>query len=274
MNQSRKRYGFLLVMVLVLIATASTMLATMASRSLRMISVADAAENAMQTRWARHSLASLGLSGESVAAKPQNVRLCGNRWRILAADESAKVSLVHLAERYTEPIYQKVAGDLITTGDISASMRLVPPNNTNSRRWQDWLPEPVDADGETRSLDGSGIQTLIRRTSAITLWGDGKINIYTAQPQTLEILWQQIFGQRVPKELEVIRSLPGTATISAISGQLELSDGQFGLLTQWFTTETTCRSVWIWQPGSTLVRPIAYVQWDSGISLVTRGYEY
>ena len=149
------RPGYLLITVLVMIAVASLMLSRVAGMSMRVASIAVAEEREMRNRWAITSLRRYALdtaptllrsatvSGNGRAterAQPvfwRDIPMAGHTWRILVADESAKVNVQKLMSRYDDQTVTGLVNELILGGlNVRANREL---GKQTGRHWDQWL---------------------------------------------------------------------------------------------------------------------------------------
>ena len=125
----------MLVTVVVMIAVAALVLAKMASTSMRVATTAIEEERELRNRWAISSLRRFTLDGAdnllSLSASNPNttdsnptalwkdIQLAETQWRVVLADESAKVNISRLARRRNEQALRKVMEELITGETLS-----------------------------------------------------------------------------------------------------------------------------------------------------------
>lgn len=281
------REGYLLVTVVVLIAVASLMLSRMALVSMRVATVAVEEERDLRNRWAVTSLRRFSLDrarrlldsqadSESDAGGTQpsppflwrDAELGGQRWRLVIADESAKLNIRQFADTFGSDTAQRALEKLL---EDDAKLRVAAPrspgDSTQSRRWEHWL------EGDSKSPILSARQFSVA-TQRVTLWGEGKLNVRRCSRETVDTFWQEVFGRSAPAQLHELRRLSPPPSASQLIQSLALRESQAELANQWLTTESDCFSVWIFCDSNDRVASSFYVDWGTGGGMGHRGYEY
>ena len=280
--QRRKRKGYLLVTVVVMIAVAALVLAKMASTSMQVAKTAIEEERELRDRWAISSLRRFTLDGAdsllsqssilgSESANPttlwKDIQLAEKQWRVVLADESAKVNVGRLARKRDEQALRKLLTEL-----ISGETRTTPVADlakVGSRaRWDTWIDT-----GESDSWRSP--RALATATQNMTLWGNGRLNVSQSNRETIDSLWNALFGRDTPELLHELRQQrPPMRTRNLISA-LALRESQSTIASQWLTTESHCYSVWVFCQTDRRVRPSLYVEWGGDTAATEhRGYEY
>ena len=278
-----RREGYLLLTVVVMIAVASLMLARLANTSLRVASVAVEEERDLRSRWAVTSLRRFALdAAPSLLAGPprdhshgeraepvfwRDVQLAGLRWRVIVSDESAKLSLPHLAARYDTEIVKRRMDDLLG-GRVRPKPDFSGREQYDLTRWEHWIEN--GAFGHSVSA-----REVAVATQRLTLWGDGRLNVCRSEEQTVDILWRQLFARAAPRRLHKVRLQTPPPTTDELIAKLGLRESQAAMARKWITTESDCRSVWLFCHSDRRVSSTFFVEWGvSDASREHRGYEY
>lgn len=281
----RGRRGYLLLTVLVLIAMSMLIMGRMASTSMRVAATATAQERDLRNRWAvttmrrycmrnaqslvNRSARRLGSDDSAGTATAwRDLDLAGQRWRVIVADENGKIHLPHaigaLGVEQTRGLAEQILG-----GGEDAVLRspLQPAYGTSSQRWDQWLDASGTQDRPARALASA--------TRNLTLWGNGELNLATADRISVQSLWKILFGRQPPAEFEALRQQRPTPPLSQFFGAAGLRDSQIAVAEEWFGTESQCHSIWIFCQTDRRVSPTLFVQWGAeGSATEHRGYQY
>lgn len=80
----------------------------------------------------------------------------------------------------------------------------------------------------------------------MTLWSDGRLNVLTADRETLDAVWRYHFNAPVP---DYLASLHQTSTSANLQDSdlkaYGLSEKQREFVASWLTTTSTCYSLWM-----------------------------
>lgn len=286
-GHASSRQGFVLLTVVVMIAVAVLMLTRVASISMRVAAAAADEEKEMRARWAATSIrreclttapALVGSASPtnqpsesrfSPASAWRDVQIGGNTYRVIVADESSKISLSRLAGRFEADTAQQAIDELaLSIRPLKANENLTAASQQASQRWEHWL-----ASNSSNALNSA--RTIAAATQRLTLWGDGKLNILSADPESTEFLWRELFGRSPPSSLENLRRQSPPPRPSQLISSLGLRESQANLAADWFTSESTCYSVWIFCESDRRVAPSLFVEWGRrGAAKMHRGYEY
>lgn len=274
-----RRRGFVLLMVVVLIAIAAMILARLASTSLRVASVAVEEEREMRERWAVTSLRRYSFeTAPRLFAGPsdpdsdegaravfwQDVRLAGETWKIVVAEESAKLNLAMFRGQIGSDDWSTDVELLLETDSVRLKSSIESPR----LRWGDWL----ESAGSSRSPSAEAVATATQR---ITLWGDGRLNVMQCDDETLGIVWRRQFGHAPPAVLHQMRSQQPRPTTQQMMAALDLRDSQRDKANNWITAESRCYSTWVFCRTSHRVPASLFVEWgQSGAAKEHRGYQY
>lgn len=185
LNLSAKR-GFVLVLTLAMILIAVMITGRTANRSLSRTMQSIEAESELQRRWEHLSLqrALLSRADQLFLARSElnqvpavwydgRFMLSGHNYRVRLSDESAKVNLNQLRRVLKPEHFRSVLASL-------------PVRATRSEH------EPIESWGQ---LFGS-VPTLqlIENTTALTCWGDGRLNIERASDESILRLLEPVVG--------------------------------------------------------------------------------
>lgn len=284
-----QRRGFLLILVVVMIAICVMIMSRIASSSLRQAALANEEEREMRNRWASISLGRFGMQhavripvqpyGHSKHEAPQStllkVHLANKNWRLHVANEAGKVPVARLAARYDETVCNQIVDSLIAHSKYPVDIelrfpqrgaRIADPNHpistAASYRWEHWLHR------------WESTETVVHATEKLTLWGNGKINLRQASPETVDVMWRQLFGRSAPRNLALVLNHPDSSNIEQVISAIALRESQAQTARDWFTLRGECYSSWVFCEDDRRFRTSLFVQWGSSEQREGRRYEY
>ena len=285
-----RRQGYLLLTVVVMIAVAALILARVATTSMRVATTAVNEEQDLRQRWAQTSLRRFSLDSatrllagkrlsqvdsqalssgtENESVMWANVKLAGKQWRVIVADESAKLNLIHSSRELNDEVLNDLAQNLLpTNARVSLTNDLNELGGQRAARWEHWFESTNQARQSPR--------VLAHATQQVTLWGQGRLNVCQSDASTVDALWRALFGNDAPNELHSMRKEYPPPTTGKVIRALALRESQASLARQWLTTTSDCYSVWIFCQSDRRVPASLYVEWGAGgVATEHRGYEY
>ncbi|MEO1527308.1 MAG: hypothetical protein AAFX06_17910 [Planctomycetota bacterium] len=282
-RRAQTRRGFLLLTVLMMIAVASLILARVANSSMRVATTAMTEEREMRQRWASYSMRRFALSeapgllqdvdsSDVPSTLWRDIRLAGEDYRVIVSDESAKLNVLRVAGE--NDLAQAIESlKRLSTGAIG-----IRPNGSQAAshrpmtRWDDWFD--VDSYTAAQSNRGHVARELATSTQRVTLWGNGRLNVSRCDGETIDLLWNRLFGRPAPSALHQARGQSPPMPWVALSGQLGLRESQIEKATSWIQTDSDCWSVWVFCESDRRVPPTFYVEWGRGGNQTSRGYVY
>jgi len=261
----RRRHGFVLVMTLVLIATAGVMLVGMARQSLLLAMEAVDAQDALQRRWAIISAETVVLqeaphlfgaserklieSGADIEIFPRSLSasftLGGEMFELILSDEDAKLNLNTYYRRREK---QRTAVMIREMAGIESQLKVhLRPYRVGQNEPQ--LPA-FDSWGqvfslEDRQIEGAVGQRLILATEQLTCWGAGQLNIRRATDKSIEELCRIVVTGSVTQRLLEARREDPALSLHAMLPQLELRDRELRALEELLSDQSTCYSLWM-----------------------------
>jgi hypothetical protein len=184
--KSRSKRGFVLVLTLAMILFAVMITGRTANRSLSRTLQSIEAESELQRRWEQLSLQRTLLNRAdrifAAQSKPGQLPaiwhdghfiLSGRSYRVRLSDESAKVNLNQLQRVLKPEQFRSVLASL--------------PRGASHPEH-----EPIESWG---LLFGSiPTSQLMQDTTAITCWGDGRLNIHRASDDSIRLLLEPVVG--------------------------------------------------------------------------------
>ncbi|WP_339911641.1 hypothetical protein [Symmachiella dynata] len=264
-RRSRRRSGFVLVMVLVLIALAGISLAGLARRSLQLAQHAAEEQERLQRRWGTISCQQMFLDRaeellekQAATVKPEEltwplpgtlsgtVELGGLQFEFYISDEDAKANLNMIYRRSPEQV-RRVVGILAGgagSGDVMTNVRL-PNAKLLSREMSplgSWgqVFEPV---GVTEP--GRIPQSIRKATRRMTCWGSGKLNIRRADATTVRTVCTSTVSQEAVGQLLALRAEPGQTGLSALTSRMTINNKDRSALRRLIIDESRCHAAWI-----------------------------
>jgi len=285
MIASRQQSGFVLVLILVLIALCGVIMAASARRSAHNAMQASASMRELQFRWGAASCQAVLLgeaermfdealkSGLPLCSEATGEVVLGNMtFNVTVSDESAKANINRLAQQYANnnagllaaiDKLQDGGGDLLsvelreTQSAVETDMAGLPMLLTSF--------DQVFATRNVSELAGS----MARRR--MTCWGDGRINIRRAE---LPVMAQVLAGQLTGTQLQVIdrlrRSKEAFSVIDALAA-VQLTTAQREAIGKLVTDTSNCHGLWISaEDGARTRRRLYVIQADQGPQLPQR----
>ncbi|MCG8649368.1 MAG: hypothetical protein MI861_06025, partial [Pirellulales bacterium] len=210
-----------------------------------------------------------GTHGAGNAVVWAEVRLAEQTWRVIIADESAKLNLLRSSNQFGEESTKKLVRSL---GPQSSVVKFVAAGAEGGKqdrlRWEHWF----EAGAVNRS---ESARRFADATQQLTLWGNGQLNVCRCDANAIDALWQNLFGRTAPPRLHQIRQQQPSPTTQQLIRSLGLRESQEEKASQWLTTTSTCHSVWIFCQTNRRVPSSLFVEWGmSGATREHRGYEY
>lgn len=252
-NRSRHpRSGVILVLVLLMLTLCACIASQVASRTIRLTGQAADSQRELQSRWAIISIRRSILNDAStllidkttdpttaklMAHREDNIILGGNRYQLILQDESAKAPIARMLQNKNQqevkPILRRfLQGRTILKSDIPAK----------PTQWS----EIVDLTS-SKSTSNS-FANLLEATQRMTLWSDGRLNIMTADRETLDAVWRYQFNAAAPESIaNVGNSDTVKSNLDTSFKALGLTARQSEFATAWLTTTSSSYSLWISQ---------------------------
>ena len=275
-SRTRRKSGFVLVLVVILLAIACLVMTQVAMRSLGKVRRTIDMEDQLRQRWSIISLrrSALGQAANlldqvqpapdaieagaaPVRSLESRVRFNEEQWLVRIEDESSKLPLLAAARDFPKQSFEQRVkrvfgvGSMVDYFDVAAQGR--------TAGWRPWQPE------HGLSHD------LLNRTDEVTLWGNGRMNVLRAKEATIADAWRGLFGVLPPKELaEAYRQWP-TPSWAEIAKDLDLNKTQLGQVNRWFSTSSRCFSAEINALDSDSGKSYLFVSEGSTQNF---GYEY
>jgi hypothetical protein len=260
MKHYRRQYGFVLVLVLMVLAVCASTMAIAARRSGARAIAASEALQSLQVRWGTESCRKTCMPMAErmlrLAVRPgeeppvvvrHSLRLGSMQFNILASDEQAKADVNALARR------QKMAGvenllRTVQTGNRFILVRLRPsalaPNVIGSVPMQfSSYDQLYDVDHPSILADPNGeLPPAVRR---VTCWSGGRLNLARAESIVIEQALAGLLTYTQVSRLEILRKARPQASLETMLKEMELTKEQEAALAPWVTTTSTCHSLWV-----------------------------
>jgi type II secretory pathway component PulK len=253
-RQPRRR-GYVLLLVLFVIALATVAMASVCRMSLEKGLQADRAQSDLQRRWAVVTCRSVVLpkvqalldrAPDTAADVRRTLHLGRQSFTVIIADEQAKanVNLLYAQGKLAgaERAVRAVISD--NRGDTPVTLRPLA------------RPAVADDDDEPPQLFESFEQVFGRvlperlvgspsPTSALTCWGDGTLNLHRASPQAVRaVLGTHLPAAEIAHLLE-LRAKNPTLDSGDLLDLMGLSDQRREAVEELLTDQSACRSLWI-----------------------------
>lgn len=254
MRRAAKHRGFVLVLVLVLLAIAGVLLAKAARRSAQSALTAGQQVQELSQRWGRLSAQRFALShAESLLVHPADpampwrmelpLELNGQSLRLIVSDEQAKANANTLWRSGGAAAVQKALRDLQAGAAAFLPAQLRPTNSTD-------LASPPFASfdqlwhtpGPSQLVGQPGQVALADR---LTFWGDGKINIRRAPAEVLRAALAEALTEEQVVKLVTLRHDTPNLTVDKLVKALAMTQDQARKVRPALTDRSRCHSVWI-----------------------------
>jgi hypothetical protein len=238
--------GFVLLMVLVLLALAAAALAGVCRASMQNALASSEDADELQRRWGILSCETAllphaemllqqaeALRRRPVASLDLNFNLGGQDFLVHLADEQAKVNLNF--------IYQ-TRGRASVESEARAGIRGVRGQARVNLRPGDGSPPLVSLGQIFDASPGD----VLAATANLTCWGDGRLNWRRASPAALAGQCQQPLGVGAVGRLIALQSVNPAPGLGDLVNDPSLAQGlQGALLTTLLTGQSTCHSIWV-----------------------------
>lgn len=263
-DRRARRRGFVLAMVVVLIAIVGISMAGMARRSLELAEQAATAQENLQRRWGVLSCRRvlLGRAEELLAKQAELNRseeagwplpgtISGEfvlgrlRFVVFLADEDAKVNLNAVYRRGRGGIsrVRKAVYEMSGPGALFPQIQVPSHGGSRSEQapFQSWgqifdLGSPSAADGPRR---------LREATREITCWGGGQLNLVRASDEAVRSVVGTEITNDVVRKLLALRREPGVEKLEDLLRGLALRQSDLTKLRQLVSDQSQCHSLWV-----------------------------
>lgn len=260
----RSDRGFVLIMVLVILALAASILVSIASRSLEQALVAIDQQESLQRRWGALSCRRVVL-GEAAAILEQLNRqdadseqhsrepinnlsmavvLGGIRFNLLLADEDAKLNVNALYTHFEENRRQvRRALRNVIGGNVQVVVHLRPAADDEASR-------PFDSWGQVFALEQLSHNGLVPDQIAhasrhLTLWGQGPLNVRRASAGVIDELCRIARRREAARLLIELRDEDSGMQLDSVLSELKLRRSEQETFSSLLAENSETFSLWI-----------------------------
>ena len=235
-----------------MLTLCASIAAQVASRTIRLSGQAADSQRELQSRWAVVSIRRSILnearslltattteppSSKAISNRETVLVLGGNRYQIILQDESAKAPISRMLQAKNQQQVKPILRQLLQGRAILQSN--IPPRPSQWREIVD-LPNP---DSSIRSFEN-----LFAVTQNMSLWSEGRLNVMTAEKETIDALWQFQFNSPAPESITNLHQTePAIELTTANAQSLGLNVSQSEFAANWLTTTSSSYSLWIVQ---------------------------
>lgn len=255
----RIQRGFVLVLVLMVLAISASVLAIAARRSGGRALAAGRALADLQLRWGSQSCRRTCLPQAErllrqarspdkapVATVRRTIKLGGIEFDLIVADEQAKADVNAVAHR------QKMAGvetllRALQTGRRVLPVRLrpaPPPAHVIAA-----VPVQLASYDQLYSIEHPSVLIeageVAPAIQRVTCWAGGKLNLSRAEPIVIEQALAGLLTRTQVARLEALRRAKPGAPLEQMVREMELTREQAQALAPWVTATSTCHSLWV-----------------------------
>jgi hypothetical protein len=194
----RKKRGIILVLVLLLLALCGSVASQIAAQVIRLSGQAALAQQELQQRWAIVSIRrSLFKNAPDILEQSTTANLSillgSDRYSVLLQDESSKLPLRHLLRTGPQERIKNLIRNLGNGGEPLKTL------STDASQLAQIFEQPSSMNPLDRFSEWN------RYAEKLTLWSDGRLNILSCSPETLDALWKFRFGRAAPKQIHTVR---------------------------------------------------------------------
>jgi len=255
MSCQPRRRGYVLLLVLFVIALATAAMASVCRMSLERSLQADRAQTDLQRRWAvitcrsvllPKSQALLDRAPDSASDVRRTLHLGRQSFTLIFADEQAKanVNLLYAQGKLAGAERAVRAAISDNRGDTPVTLRPLPnPPVTDD---EDALPQVFESFEQVFGrVSPERLVGNLSPTGALTCWGDGTLNLHRASPQAL----RAVLGPHLPAaqiaQLLALRAKDPTLDPGDLLDLMALPDDRRESIEDLLTDQSACRSLWI-----------------------------
>lgn len=270
MTDERRRRGFVLLVVLVILAMVAVNMVTVSRRSLDMATEAAIAHESFQDRWAFRSCVTFVLTQADKVLQQKEARsgVASGRWTaslefngrpvvLSITDEQAKLHVGHGVTKYGRRDTESRARALVANMRRSPRVRLRPTTESAAVAGLGLIGS------YGQMFDGASIESIGPQlgdawgeapSDVVTCWGDGRTN-YRRAPQA--VLQAAVSHQLEPEEinalLSTIRRNPGSS-FDSVTRTAGLTRTRSMNLSAAITDRSECFALWFISGPSTYRR--------------------
>jgi type II secretory pathway component PulK len=255
MSRQPRRRGYVLLLVLFVIALATAAMASVCRMSLERSLQADRAQTNLQRRWAvitcrsvllPQSQALLDRAPDSASDVRRTLHLGRQSFTLIFADEQAKanVNLLYAQGKLAGAERAVRAAISDNRGDTPVTLRPLPnPPVTDD---EDALPQVFESFEQVFGrVSPERLTGNPSPVAALTCWGDGTLNLHRASPQAL----RAVLGPHLPAaqiaQLLALRAKDPTLDPGDLLDLMALPDDRRESIEDLLTDQSACRSLWI-----------------------------
>ena len=265
-DQWNRRHGFVLPMTLLVIALAAIVMVGVARRSMQLAADANQAHLDLQRKWGTiscqrtlldHADQWLSLPPDALptatgdAGHLRTVFSLGNcQFDVLLADENAKVNLNALQQSMTGPEIVLLTTELAQSSEplrvdlrphsFAAESIVGAEKHGTMARLHSWgqvfpmqqFSDPLDAP-----------RRIAAATVHLTCWGNGKLNVHTANEAALNALCRRFGNSSLTRQLMNQRQTG--IILEEIISKVDLASGQVNQLATYLTDQSSTYSMWL-----------------------------
>jgi hypothetical protein len=265
MARGRTRRGFVLLMVLVVLAVAGSLLGLCAHRTSRRALEVGIRERTLQRRWAVRSLEAVCLpqaeailteAGPEEGPPPASVRqtldIGGTTFDLVVADEQAKANVNQVTA------IRRTDGVRACAGALSEGRWVlqVVPRPVDVKTSEIRSPKVLYASLEqvfqnTAPEDLLGTRDRPGPAERLTCWGNGKVHFRRSPVAVLRVVLEGVLTEYQLHRLVTLRDEQPDAGLHEILAGMELDDKMREDAETRLTETSTCHSLWITARGKT-----------------------
>lgn len=258
-----ERHGFVLVMALVMIAVAGIALAGFARKSLQFVQSVAAEQDKLQHRWGMISCENVLLQQSEFLLFKKDLRLSvrepiwplssqiegqfrlgGLEYKVLLADEDAKINLNMLHHRSAQlpRIVQTQFQETANTAGLTLRMLPLRVLDLEAKlpvyhSWGQIFTPPANTDSNTSSI--------IKATYQTTCWGNRKLNLKRASDEAIRVVCKRIISNKTIDALLERRQELKSGEPRIVLAGIDMRASEKTKLHRLLSNRTNCYSLWV-----------------------------
>lgn len=284
MPTRRDNRGFVLLMVLVVLAIGGSLLAVVAHRATGLSTEAGAAARNLQRKWGFRGLQTVYLGraeeilvrhtsdlGPPPIAVRENVVLGGTEFDLVVSDEQAKANVNLVAARRDRDGLRACLSALSAgRWPLQVILRPVLEKSGVIRSVPELYASLEQVFTVSGPLELLGTDSVGGPAQRVTCWGSGKVNFRRAEAAVLQEVLTPVLDEYEVHQICLLREAMPTARLSEVLAQLELEKDTRAEAEKLLADGSSCHSLWIVVRGRTrdwhrlYVRQVGDAENDAG----------
>lgn len=264
MKTPARQHGFILLLVLMVLAIAGTILAASARRSCSLALRSSQEQEALQVRWGNISCRdSVLLVAENILQQQckqvgptsfavREVDLGGLHFRLVLGDEQAKANVNALVQARGQDSLPATLAKLQENQHVALAVDLrpsLPDANDLNRAQAYWNLEQVFLVRHPRDLLSPGLEAE-GVSSKVTCWGGRQVNILRASPEVMRESLAGVLDESAVHTIVQERQNSPDASMLSLAKLLKLPGDKLVNFKRYACDSSNCHSLWVLAQGT------------------------